>query len=204
MKQVTFNPFLGNFDFTNDGRITTNTKANILASTATLGTLAYSTDTNELYVYDSTASQWKKVPLVLVTQSPSPDMGYTQISSVIGINPPSTTTAGDGSISDYALTNCYIGSQGIAQNGGIRFYNGYLQVYANSTWNNVVIGFTFSELAGYGYCLTHQPTGLTFPLEVMSGNSITNLSLSGYPVTQGYITDMGAYSSCQSVGGRVI
>ena len=188
-------------------QVGTGTKANILKTKtnnmAWNGELAYSTDTNELYVYDSTASQWKKVPFVLVTQSPSPDMGLHQDSSAIGIYA-ADTSGNAGHIVNYWLEDVVVGASGKTTTGGLRFYGGYLQVYANSTWNNVVVGFTFSELAGYGYALTHQPTGLTYPLEVMSGNSITNLGLNGLPITQGYITDMGAYPSYQSVGGRVI
>lgn len=189
---------------TNDKKAIVETKSNILSLNPVLGTMAYATDTNEFYIGNS--SSWKKVPFALVTQSASPDIGAIQTSSIIGINPPSTTTAGDGSISDYTFSNGKIGGQGLAENGGIRFNatTGYMQIYSNSTWNNVVIGFTFQELAGYGYCLTHLPSGFTYPLEVMSGNSITNLGMNGLPITQGYITDMGAYPTYQSVGGRPI
>lgn len=188
-------------------QIGTGTKANILKTktnnTAWNGETARSTDTNELYVYDSTASQWNKSPFPLVAQSPNPDIGLYQDSSAIGIFP-ADTSGNAGHIVNYWLEDVVVGSSGKTTTGGLRFNGGYLQVYANSTWNNVVVGFTFSELAGYGYALTHQPTGLTYPLEVMSGNSITNLGLNGLPITQGYITDMGAYPSYQSVGGRII
>lgn len=205
MAQVTtFNPFTGTFDFTNDGLPVVSTKASILArSTDAAGTLAYSTDTYEFYVY--TGSSWYKVPFALVSQSANPDMGYFTSSSAIGINPPSSV-GGDGVITDYELMNGRIGSSGVASSGGIRFNldTNQLQIYANSTWNNVVIGFTFEEVASYGYALTHLPTALTYKLEVMSGNSITNLGLDGMPITQGYVTNMGAYGGFQSVGGRTI
>lgn len=202
MAQVTtFNPFTGTFDFTNNGLPVVSTKASILArSTDAAGTLAYSTDTYEFYVY--TGSSWYKVPFALVPQSANPDMGYFQDSSPIGIFVP----IGDffGYISGYEFVNGRIGFDGYTGDGGLRFRSGYLQVYANSTWNNVVIGFTFQELSGYGCALTHQPTSFSFPIEVMSGNSITNLGLNGLPITQGYIADMGVYPGYQSVGGRTI
>lgn len=186
-----------------DFTVTNDTKANILASTATEGKLAYATDTYEFYV--ANGSSWYKVPFALVSESANPDMGMYSSNSAIGIIPP-TSAGSDGVISDYSFVNGKIGGAGIAANGGIRFNTstGYMQIYANSTWNNVVIGFTFEELSDYGYALTHLPTGLTYKIEVMSGNSITNLGLNGLPITQGYITDMGAYPSFQSVGGRTI
>lgn len=181
--------------------LTLDTKANILASTATAGKMVYSTDTNELYLADGLV--WKKIVFVLATQSATPDIGAYQDSSPIGIF--ATSATGDTNyISGYSLDNVLIGGTGTAKNGGIRFNNNFLQVYANGAWNNVVIGFTFSELTNYGYALTHLPTGLTYPLEVMSGNSITRYGLNGLPVTQGYVTDIGAYPSYQSVGGAPI
>lgn len=52
------------------------TKANILAST---GKLAFSTDTNEWFVYYN--SLWYKAELPLTDESGNPDMGFTQDNS---------------------------------------------------------------------------------------------------------------------------
>lgn len=192
--KILFNPLSGKFDYTVDGNISTDTKANILAGTATAGKMMYATDTYEFYL--GTGSTWYKVPFALVPEPQAPDMGYLQDSSKIGY--------GTSYITDKAIANSSVGSNANTTNGSIRFSNPYFQVYANSRWNNVVMNFVFKEDSNYGYTFEHQPVGFTSYIEIMSGNSLDNLGLNGLPIIQGYKVSMGAYPFLAYVGGGTI
>jgi hypothetical protein len=169
------------------------TKANILASTATNGKVGFSTDTLELFIADG--SVWRTVPFALV--SGNYDMGAPTDPSSIGY--------GKGWISDKTLNNTVIGSNGTASTGGVRVTTaGVFQVYLNGSWNTVVTNFVLREDATYGYSFEHMPIGFTQYLEIMTGQSLYNLGLNGYPITNAYKTSMGAYPPPPIIGGRSI
>ena len=67
---IKFNPFTGKLDMTGSAGITftSDTKANILASTPSSGTYAISTDTEELFFYDGT--NWQIHPIKLAIDLP--------------------------------------------------------------------------------------------------------------------------------------
>lgn len=181
----------GGEDFT----LTTDTKANILASTPTAGTMAFSTDTFEFYIANGTG--WMKQDFALVPESANPDMGYVQTSSKIGYRPTYLTNK--------VIENSSVGYSnfvGTPPTGAIRITStGYFQIYLNGVWNNVVINFVFRENSSYGYTFEHQPIGFTQYIEIMSGNSLANVGLNGLPITQNYLTSMGPYPSAPRVGG---
>ena len=174
---------------------TVDTKANILASTATSGKLAYSTDTNEFFT--GNGSVWEAVPFALVPQSANPAMGAIKDSSLIGY--------GVDYISDKALNYNTIGSNGNPVMGGFRVTTGgVFQVYANGQWNNVVINFTLREDPTFGYAFEHQPEGFTEWIDVMTGQSLENLGLNGLPLTNGYQSVQGCMGVPSVIGGRQI
>lgn len=160
------------------------TKANILAATATAGRLAYATDTYEFYVADGT--NWRKAPFALVSEPQAPDMGYLQDSSRIGY--------GTNYVTDKLVANCQIGSNAktTLADGDVRVSSGALQVYLSGAWKDVVTGFRLREDDSGYLVFEHKPTGMTEWLEINSGNSNT-LGLNGLPMIQQYGASMGAY-----------
>jgi len=85
----------------------------------------------------------------------------------------------------------------------IRANGGYLQVYANGTWNNVVMGFTFNERSDKQYRLTYLPVGKLWQYDT-DGNSVDQTDANGYPVVMSWQSDIGAYQSPLVVGRRTI
>ena len=191
-----FNPFTGKLDIVNSTVITVDTKANILASTATSGKLAFSSDTLEFFSADGTT--WRKMPFVFVADSANPDMGFDQTSSRIGY--------GTWYITDKTLNNVVVGHNGTAGEGGIRIdpTTANFQVYQSGGWQTLVANFIFREDSTFGYTLEHAPTGFTNYIEVMTGQTLSNLGMNGLPLTNGYQTVMGAYGVCSKIGGRTV
>lgn len=194
-----FNPFTGTLDIDTSYSNIVATKANIMARTGDAqGQLAFATDTLELYISNGD-NTWNKQPFKFVLEPAAPDMGYTQDSSVIGY--------GDDYVSDKLLANVDIGnsadtSHASANRMPIRASNGQFQVYANSQWNNIVVGFTFRMDSSFGYTLEYLPTGFTDYIEIMSGNSLNNLGLNGLPIYQNYKSSVGAYPYPVQIQGR--
>lgn len=162
---------------------TQDTKANILASTATLGKISYATDTYEFYLADGT--NWRVAPLELSIETSTPDMGYTQTSDKQGYY--------SDAITDKKLSNVTILENANTTEGSIRTtVSGVFQIYLNSRWNNVVVNFVLREDSNGAFELEHAPVGFNWYYEVMSGNSDT-IGIDGKPVVQQYASSMGAY-----------
>lgn len=182
------------------------TKANILAANKPIGTFALATDTNEIFVSIGSTS-WVKVPFSMVADLALPDIGYTQSSSRIGINPPGGGI--DGDITDYIFSNDAIGSNTNTANASatripVRAFNSTLQIYVSGAWQTIVSNFIFKEDSLWGYALEHMPVGFTMYLEVMTGSSLNNLGLNGLPLVNHYNLSMGAYPVPAISGGRTI
>lgn len=124
------------------------------------------------------------------------DMGAEQTSDLRGY--------GNDYITDKSMNNVWVGANGRATSGGIRVISGVFQIYLNGAWVDVVTNFTMREDATYGYTLEHKPIGYTQWIEVMTGQSLNNLGLNGYPITNAYKTSMGAYPFIPQIGGRTI
>lgn len=171
----------------------TGTKAAILALNYDAGTTAYATDTNELYI-SLGSTTWYKVPFVLVADTSSPDMGYTQSSSRIGY--------GTDYITDKLLANVQIGSNAKTTlgDGDIRVSSSVLQAYLSGEWKDVVTGFRLREDDSGYLVFEHKPTGMTEWLEINSGNSNT-LGLNGLPIIQQYGASQGAYPAKLIIDG---
>lgn len=171
--------------------VTVGTLATILATTPTVTTLAFASDTSEFYLFDG--SVWKVAPLELSTRSVTPDMGaYTQtngqgISDLQGYY--------DTAITDKLLHNCAIKGNANTVEGSVRTTTtGYFQIYLNARWNTVVINFVFREDSTGAYELEHQPVGFNLYYELITGNSDL-LGVDGKPMVQQYSADIGAYQS---------
>jgi hypothetical protein len=106
-------------------------------------------------------------------------------------------------ITDKTLYNTAILGNANTTTGSIRTTSGTFQIYLNGKWNTVVINFVFVEDSNFGYALEHQPVGFNNYIEIMTGNSVNNLDLNGVPLTQGYVTSMGAYAVAPTLDGGV-
>lgn len=177
---IKFNPFTGKLDIAGGGGITftSDTKANILATTPTAGTYAISTDTEELFFYDGT--NWKVEPLKVDAVTASPDMGYYYYNSLQGYYADNIT--------DKTLNNIVLKDSVRTEDGGIRIDFSQspivFQVYYNNQWNDLV-PFDFDPP------LTHTVTGVEY--EVATGNSL-DLDIDGNPIASRYERSMGAYA----------
>ena len=162
------------------------TKSNILSrSSDPVPTFALATDTREIYVWDGT--NWNVLPLEVEPELAAPDMGAEEI-----VGRSDKAGYGRDYISDKALYFCRLGSGGNDEEGAIRLVDGVFQIYANGTWNDVVINFRLREDPAGGYQLEHKPIGFEYWYEVMSGNS-DKIGIDGKPIVRQYSTDMGAY-----------
>ena len=172
-----------------------NTLDNILGSTPTSGIAAIATDTGEFYIANGT--NWLHiVPNAAVISASAPDMGAEQDSAPTGY--------GDTYITDKTLNSIIIGANGSGSPGGLRVTSSGFQVYLNGAWNTIVNNFVLRENSNFSYTLEHAPIGFTNYLEIMTGQSLNNLGLNGYPLTNAYTTSMGAYPFPAIVGGRTI
>lgn len=176
--------------------LVSDTRTNILASSPTVRTVALSTDTLEMFVWDGAA--WYVAPLELIAQPNAIDMGLT---------PPMVVNDRAGYSADYitdkTIYNSAIGSNANTDEGSVRTSSGVLQAYLNGVWADVVTGFRFREdSAGY-YELEHRPVGFDWWIEIMSGNS-DELGLNGLPLMQQYQVSMGAYPVHEQIVGREI
>ena len=166
------------------GFVTFNTRAALLATTPAANTLAYVTDTAQFYLFDGT--HWQVTPLALSQDSAYQDMGYTQASTKQGYY--------SDVITDKTLENITLGGGGASNSGALRVTTGgQFQVYLNGTWQQVVVNFRFLEDPLNQRELEHEPEGYTTWVAVMSGNSLNNVGLDGYPLLQQYTSSIGCY-----------
>ena len=177
-----------------DVSITVDTRRNILSSSPGKNKIALSSDTFELFIWNGT--NWRVAPLELNTVSSAPD---------IGLQPPMVQNDLSGYsneyITDKLIANCRIGSSSINSEGSFRVNNGKLQIYLNSTWNDIVLGFRFRENSNENYELEHKPIGFEWWYEVATGNS-DKTAINGLPLVMGYEADMGAYPTHPQIIGR--
>ena len=183
-----------------------NTKANILSTTPPSGSIAFATNTKELLIYDGTT--WREAPLSLKTRGTGVDMG------IFNDTNGTYQLFGDSKEQGYfddAIFNKLISFSKLSevvlgdnttnvQEGAIRFNNSSFQVYANATWNDIVINFRFREDPDGNYELEHKPIGFNLWYEVNSGNSNV-LGLDGLPVIQQYNSTPGIYGSKLIIDG---
>lgn len=176
--------------------LTSDTRSNILASSPALRTVALSSDTLEMFVWNGSA--WYVAPLELIEQGNTADMGLT---------PPMVANDRAGYsatyITDKTIYNSAIGGNNNTDEGGIRVSSSTYQAYLNGVWNDIVLGFRFREDENGAYELEHRPIGFDWWIEVMSGNS-DDLGLNGLPLAQQYSVSMGAYPVHQQIQGREI
>lgn len=174
--------------------LTTNTRSTILATTPSVPTVAYATDTQELFVYNS---GWYVFPLEADAENAAPD---------IGLQFPMVSNDKSGYDADYitdkTFQNVRILENALTSAGAIRTTtSGTFQVYLNGVWNDVVINFRFREDSTGAYELEHKPIGFTEWIEINSGNG--NMSgLNGLPIIQQYVASMGACPAHVQIKGR--
>lgn len=170
--------------------ITVATKAGVLSTPPISGQLAFATDTQRFMLANGTA--WLENATLMIAQAAVPNMGAEQNESRQGY--------GWDYITDKTIYNSLIGGNSREEEGAIRFTDSTFQAYVDGTWNDIVLGFRFREDSTGSYELEHKPIGFTEWYEVISGNS-DNLGLNGLPLTQNYVSSMGAYPRRLIVGG---
>lgn len=162
---------LGGITFTSD------TKANILATTPTAGTYAISTDTDELFFYDGTNWQVESLPV-----------------SEAGLDAGAQQSDANGYYSDLIseklLYHVVLKWSDVEVAGSLRVNEStdppVLQIYLRDKWNTIDYGLSMNSAPE----LAHTP--YQREIDVRSGNS-NDLSLSGLPVVQEYQSSLGAY-----------
>lgn len=187
-----FNPFTGKLDITGGGGITftSDTKANILATTPTAGTYAISTDTDELFFYDGTS--WQKSPFKVFVENANPDMGYIDGSNRLGY--------GDDYITDKTLSNTKIAGNVRDENGAVKVNTSIspnrLQIYLREKWNTI-----FEDLTTEYGDFRHTP--IDREVYIWRGDSVA-IGLNGRSYTQDYVTSMGAYPPARIIDGGAL
>ena len=126
MSKVVYNPLheeeLQLLPSSGESSYLVDTKANILATTATAGNAGFASDTLEMFIGDGTV--WEKVPFDLIPESATPNMGYYKDEGDnIGFSPTY--------VSNKTLSNIKIGySSSNLGTGSLRITTaGYLEVY---------------------------------------------------------------------------
>lgn len=172
------------------GYVPVNTKVALQAGSWADNTILFASDTRDCLI--KIGGFWYKIPLFFKIDSPTPDMGYTQLSGISGIT--------DTYITDHTLHNCQVLGSAITANGSIRTQSGTFQVYLNGVWNDIPFNFRLREDSTEGYEFEHKPVGFTEWIEIMSGNGNTK-GLNGLPLVQQYSVSIGAYPVQQTIDG---
>lgn len=176
-------------------RFLLDTRENIIQSTPDDKTIAFATDTNQFYVYNSAWYEFSSIQNIRVG---SEDMGVEQESNLAGY--------GDDYITDKRISNTLIGNNIREENGGIRVvYSNTLsrylaQYYLNGTWQTALTGVNIQSDD------TENPFDIEFTdfspwvLSLITGNS-DSLDPSGVPMVQNMKIDMGVFSSPLLIDG---
>ena len=165
-----FNPLSGQLDASGGSSVDVDTKANILASTATSGAIGFSTDTREFFLADGT--NWNVASLKLSTELEAPDMGATENNDKLGYS--------DEYFTNLWMYNMTLGGNTLEVEGGIRINHETtpktFDIYENGAWRSLKV-FRFDNV------LYHVINNTTF--EVHTGNS-TLLDIHDQPLIQDY------------------
>ena len=186
-----FNPLSGQLDASGGSSVDVDTKANILASTATSGAIGFSTDTREFFLADGT--NWNVASLKLSTELEAPDIGFTQDNDKNGY--------ANEYIDSKRFTNLAIGQFNEQPYEGAIRYDMSLspptfELFARGIWNKI-----FYDFQMINDNLEHIPK--QFTIAVASGHS-TEKGLNGLPYIRGYSVDMGAYPRPIIIDGGVL
>lgn len=172
------------------------TRANILASSPALRTMALATDTLEMFYW--TGSAWYVAPLELDSENTTPDMGAYN-SDGLGVSDRQGYYSNV--ITDKVLHHMVIGHSDRTESGSFRVSSGELQVYLSSAWSTIVTGFRFQQdsTSQVGE-LEYRPSGYSNYYGVQNGNG-NDLDYNGLPLVQQYQASMGVYAAKIVVDG---
>lgn len=180
-----YNPFTSNFDIVNPAAWTTDTKANILASTPGSTKGAFASDTFEFFVWDGTT--WNQASLELSPITSAPDLGYEKNSDRLGYY--------NDAITDKYLYNTVLQGNARTENGAIRINVANtpdtFEIYLRGAWYTILYDFTTANSD-----LRHTP--IDQQIYVWRGDSV-EVGLNGQPVIQEYQVSMGAYPPYKSI-----
>lgn len=177
---------------------TIDTRANVLASSPSVPTVAFCTDTLEFALW--TGSAWYVAPLELDAENTTPDMGAYN-SDGLGVSDRQGYYSNV--ITDKVLHHVVIGWNDRAEAGAVRVSGSELQVYLSSAWNTIVTGFRFQQDSSSQVGeLEFRPSGYANYYGVMNGNG-NDLDYNGLPLVQQYQASMGVYAAKVVVDGGV-
>lgn len=172
--------------------LTVDTRENIFALSPSSGDMAYSSDTEQFFVYDGT--DWQECGVVFKVRSSATDAGAVQDSSPIGVN--------IDVIHEKTLTLCKIGKNGTSSLGGLRINptTEVLQVYQGGEWGDVVSGVVFRENSSGRLLAEHLPDGFPFYVNLMDGDSEES-DKNEVPFYMGYESTAGSVQEPYLIGG---
>lgn len=171
------------------------TEENITALTPSTAALAFTTDTEQFYLYDG--SEWWEFASWLNTNNSLPDMGYVDDSNRSGY--------GRDYITDKLLSNVKISGNGPSELGGIRITTDpndstrkVFQIYINGAWETILVGINiFQDTTNEDVFFDDFGSDIS----IISGDSTTILDINGTPMIQAMATSMGALQPQQSING---
>jgi hypothetical protein len=165
--------------------ITVDTKANILASSATTPAVAFASDTLKFYIADGSA--WRVVDLPMLPSGY--DMGAETDSPRTGYHPDW--------ISDKTLSNIALGGSSSTINGGLRVDvvndPDTLEAYLRGAWQTIMYDLTVDDGD-----FRHTP--LSEEIYIWRGDSVT-VGLNGRSLISEYRVSMGAYPPPRTLYG---
>lgn len=174
-------------------RITIDTKANILALTPVAAMIAYASDTEEFYIYDTV--NWRVAPLEFNIELQAPDMGAF-IPGGLGVPSDKSGYYSD-VITDKKLSNIVVQGNARVENGGLRIDvtqdPDTLEIYLRSTWNTIIYDLT-TEFGDF----RHVP--LSEAIYIWRGDSVL-LGLNERSIIQEYNVSMGAFPPVRLLDG---
>lgn len=156
------------------------TRANILELEPSGARVAFSIDTNELFIWDG--SSWNVASIKLSETSGSPDLGWSQESDKQGYGDDCIQgkRAYDFSIGDFTDTP-YAGAIKVDHSTNPPTF----EIYIRNRWYSLVYDLNMDNGG-----LQHIPEEYT--IRVRSGDSV-DTGLNGQPTVQEYQVDLGAY-----------
>lgn len=172
------------------------TRVNILASSPTVRSVAFCSDTLEFALWNGSA--WYFAPLELDTDNTTPDMGAYN-SDGLGVSDRQGYYRD--TITDKILHNTVIGENARTAAGGLRVSGSEMQAYLSGAWTTIVTGFRFfQDTTSQVGELEFRPTGYANYYGAADGNG-NDLGYNGLPLVQQYRASMGVYPAKIIVDG---
>ena len=177
------------------GRAQTDTRSNILATTPAAGSVAYATDFNLFYLYNS---GWYEAAIPMAIRSAMPNMGSESDEGVTGYTADYIT--------DKDIVNCKIGDGSSNENRALRITNAaslnsdVYQVNINGGWQTILSGINIQTDDSENPADVEFTSFADWNISLISGNS-DRLDPNGQPLITNLSRDIGAHQSKALISG---